>query len=265
MASSFSTILRLELMANGENVNTWGQKTNTNLVLIQDGIGGMVSIAVDGTAHVLSTHDAATDEARMAILKFTGTLTANQVITAPSLTKKYIIWNTTTGSDGGGNPYILAIKTSTGASVFVAQGGIIGVFCDGTDFHSVSINSFEGDVDGGEFELSNVALKNVSEENPSLGNVSGIVNVDYSTGSIIRATLVGDWTPTITNWPAKGGSILFRLQQDPTGSRKLILPVGYNDSSIDLTATPNAVDYVGFINPDGNGTTVDCYQLSDIR
>ena len=34
MASTFSTDLKLELMATGENAGTWGTKTNTNLNLV---------------------------------------------------------------------------------------------------------------------------------------------------------------------------------------------------------------------------------------
>ena len=35
MASSYSTDLKLELMVTGENAGTWGDKTNTNLNLLQ--------------------------------------------------------------------------------------------------------------------------------------------------------------------------------------------------------------------------------------
>ena len=34
MASTFSTSLKLELQATGENAGTWGTKTNTNLELV---------------------------------------------------------------------------------------------------------------------------------------------------------------------------------------------------------------------------------------
>ena len=35
MASRYSTDLKLELMVTGENAGTWGDKTNTNLNLVQ--------------------------------------------------------------------------------------------------------------------------------------------------------------------------------------------------------------------------------------
>ena len=46
MASTFSSDLKLELMATGENAGTWGTKTNTNLNLIQQAIAGFESITI---------------------------------------------------------------------------------------------------------------------------------------------------------------------------------------------------------------------------
>ena len=46
MASSYSTDLKLELMVTGENAGTWGDKTNTNLNLVQQAIAGFESVAL---------------------------------------------------------------------------------------------------------------------------------------------------------------------------------------------------------------------------
>ena len=46
MASSYSSDLKLELQATGENASTWGDKTNNNLNLIQQAIAGYESIDV---------------------------------------------------------------------------------------------------------------------------------------------------------------------------------------------------------------------------
>jgi hypothetical protein len=46
MASTFSTDLKLELMATGENAGTWGDKTNDNLNLVQQAIAGFESVAL---------------------------------------------------------------------------------------------------------------------------------------------------------------------------------------------------------------------------
>ena len=48
MASTFTTRLRLEKQATGENANTWGDKTNTNFDLIDESINGYSSKSVAG-------------------------------------------------------------------------------------------------------------------------------------------------------------------------------------------------------------------------
>jgi hypothetical protein len=47
MASSY-TDLGLELMVTGENSGTWGDKTNTNLELIQQGFAGYQEVSIAG-------------------------------------------------------------------------------------------------------------------------------------------------------------------------------------------------------------------------
>ena len=80
MASSYSTDLKLELMVTGENSGTWGDKTNSNLNLLQQAIAGFQSIALTSTNTTLSMTNATISDARNAILKFTGTITANCTI-----------------------------------------------------------------------------------------------------------------------------------------------------------------------------------------
>ena len=45
MASTFSD-LGIELMSTGENAGTWGDKTNTNLQIVEKAIAGYVEVAV---------------------------------------------------------------------------------------------------------------------------------------------------------------------------------------------------------------------------
>ena len=51
MASTFTTRLRLEKQATGENANTWGDKT-TNFDLIDESINGYASKSVAGSSNV---------------------------------------------------------------------------------------------------------------------------------------------------------------------------------------------------------------------
>ena len=111
MASSFSTDLKLELMATGENSGTWGTKTNTNLNLLQQAIAGFESIAISSTNTTLLMTDANISEARNAVIKFTGTITANcTVFVASGIEKTYILENGTSGA------FTLALNQVGGAS-----------------------------------------------------------------------------------------------------------------------------------------------------
>jgi len=128
MSSTYSTRLRLELMANGDQSGTWGTTNNTNLgTLLEEAISGYTLKNLSDANYTLSTANGATDEARQMMLKFTGTLTVARDITVPSSSKLYLIHNATTGG------FALNIKTSGGASVAVPNGSKAFVYCDGTD------------------------------------------------------------------------------------------------------------------------------------
>ena len=87
MASTFSD-LGIELMATGENAGTWGDKTNTNLQIVEKSIAGYVEQAVTSggtTALTITDGDAteSTSVARHAVIKLTGTITGNSIVTVP--------------------------------------------------------------------------------------------------------------------------------------------------------------------------------------
>jgi hypothetical protein len=101
MATIYSSDLKLSIMATGENAGTWGQITNTNLYLIQQAIGGYQDVSIAGGAQTttLAMSDGALSNARNAVIKLTGTITGNQVVTIPTgIEKTYIISNGTTGA-----------------------------------------------------------------------------------------------------------------------------------------------------------------------
>lgn len=127
MASTYTSRLRLEKQASGENDTTWGTKLNTGIDLTDDAIAGMATINTTGGTTTLSTNNAASDEARMAILKITGTLVSNATIEIPALTKKYVVWNATSGS------FSVTVKTSGGSGIVIGQGKVEFIFCDATD------------------------------------------------------------------------------------------------------------------------------------
>jgi hypothetical protein len=64
MASSYSTDLKLELMVTGENAGQWGDKTNTNLNLVQQAIAGYEAIDVASADVTLAMTNATLSNAR---------------------------------------------------------------------------------------------------------------------------------------------------------------------------------------------------------
>ena len=143
MASSFSTDLKLELMVTGENAGTWGTKTNTNLNLLQQAIAGYQEVSIAGGAQTtaLVMSDATISNARNAVIKFTGTITGNQVVTIPDgIEKTYTLSNGTTGA------FTVQVKTAsgTGTTFSTTDKGIKLVYSNGTNI--VEINSSLSDV-----------------------------------------------------------------------------------------------------------------------
>jgi hypothetical protein len=72
MPSSWSASLRFELQFTGENINLWGDKLNAVLSHADYAVAGWLTKALTGD-YTLTTANAGDDEARAAMLKFTGT------------------------------------------------------------------------------------------------------------------------------------------------------------------------------------------------
>jgi len=97
MASTFSTDLKLELMATGENSGTWGDKTNTNLNLVQQAIAGYELVTITANTTLVMT-DATISNARNAVLELSGTISSNSTVNVPNIEKTYTVFNNTTGA-----------------------------------------------------------------------------------------------------------------------------------------------------------------------
>lgn len=129
MASTYSSSLRLELMATGDQSGTWGDTTNTNLgTLLEQAITGYLSVAQGDTANLtLTTVNGGSDQARNAIVNVTGALTANRNVVVQTANKLYLIKNATTGG------FILTVKTASGTGVEIAPNTSRWVYSDGTN------------------------------------------------------------------------------------------------------------------------------------
>ena len=131
MPSTYSTDLKIELIALGEQVGTWGTTTNTNLgTALEQAIVGKATVTFSSDANKtlsISNTNAAQD-ARALFLNVTSSvsLTATRDLIVPAIHKNYIVKNGTTGSQS------IRVIVS-GASVTIPNGKTALVYNDGTD------------------------------------------------------------------------------------------------------------------------------------
>lgn len=175
MPSTYDPLLRLELQATGENATTWGTKTNNNLELVAAAIAGISNLTVISGDTSLTTANAATDQARAAILFLTGSPTSTANLIVPASPKTYaIIRNTSGGADiiikqAGGTG---ATLPATGNEIIVCTSttcvGLIGPFDARLAAVSASVSALN-------VQVSNIATS-VSAINTQLAAVSALVS-----------------------------------------------------------------------------------------
>ena len=127
MPSTYSPNLRLELIASGEQGNTWGNTTNNNL-------GSLVESAITGATVLtslpatLTALNGSSDQARAMYLLASSSivLTADSYIQAPASPKMYIVSNQTVGG------FNVTIKASGTTGVVVPNGATKVVYYSAT-------------------------------------------------------------------------------------------------------------------------------------
>ena len=132
MASTYSTNLALDLMANGDQSGTWGTTTNTNLgTLIEQAISGYVTQAItdgSGANTTITIPNGATGVARNMVIEMTGALTFSTTsLIVPANKKLYFIFNNTTGG------FAVTVKVSGQTGVLVPNGKKVILTSNGTD------------------------------------------------------------------------------------------------------------------------------------
>jgi hypothetical protein len=147
MASSYSTDLKLEIQVTGENAGTWGDITNTNLIILQQAIAGYSGISIAGGAGNtdLTFSNGLTSNGKNAVLELTGTITGNRTVTittASGVTNKvYVIRNSTSGA------FTVTVKVAgqTGVTFSATDKGTKLLYLNGTDVVDSNIGKLSND------------------------------------------------------------------------------------------------------------------------
>lgn len=193
MADSFSPLLGLRLQQTGNNQNTWGDLLNSDTITpLENAVAGRVSHPVTG-----GTLDLSASPLVEQVQIFTGTLTADQTIIIPNLSKAMKVWNATSGS------FSLVIKTASGTAARIPGSTIKDVYCDAGN---------------------NVFRLDASEvgEIKHFGRTSAPPGYLVCDGSAISRTGYPDLFAAIgTTWGAGNGATTFNLPDLVTNNRYL--------------------------------------------
>ena len=239
MANSTSANLKLTVQATGENSGTWGQITNTNLLILEQAIGGYSSVALNATTGATLTYsNGALSNGKDAVIKLTGTITGNVNVVIPdSVEKTYIIENATSGS------FSVTVKTSSGTGVTwsATDKGKKMVYSDGTNVVDTAFTEVSSDYSP---QLSGILDTN---GNDIIIDNGGAIE-DDSNNEYVKfvktATAVNE--VSVTNAAASGAPEI-----SATG----------DDTDIDLKITPKGsgklnLDGIKFPNADGTADQV---------
>jgi hypothetical protein len=261
MASTFSTDLKLELMATGEKSGLWGDITNTNLTILQQAIAGYEAISIAGGAQTtaLTFSNGLVSNGKNAVIKFTGTITGNQVVTIPDgIEKTYIIENGTTGT------FTVQFKTVSGTGVTFAttDKSTKILFSDGTnivDTGTVSLTGIQ--------TLTNKTLTSPTITSPTItdpiineindSNGNELVNFSTTASAVNEITVKNAATTAAPEISATGTDTNIDLKLTPKGSGNLVLD-GIEFPNADGTAGQVlATDGSGILSfVDGDSTAV---------
>lgn len=251
MPSTYSTDLRIELIANGEQSGTWGQTTNTNLgTIIEDAIAGRASVTTIISPYTLTTVNGAADEARCAALELDTSTGANYIVVVPTVTKLYVVKNVNT-------TYTATVKTASGNGVAVPPNKTVLLRCDGTNVVE-QLDQVVGNFSvGGTLGVEGaVTLNSTLAENASaFFGISQTASISVSSPTII----------TVAASPPTGTAVTFFTSGTlPTG---LTLGTTYyvnkiNATTFNISASPTLTPLVN-VSGAGSGThTVGTMSLS---
>jgi hypothetical protein len=255
MANSTSANLKLTVQATGENSGTWGQITNTNLLILEQAIGGYSSVALNATTGATLTYsNGALSNGKDAVIKLTGTITGNvDVIIPDSVEKTYIIENATSGS------FTVTVKTSSGTGVTwsATDKGKKMVYSDGTNVVDTAFTEVSSDYSP---QLSGILDTNGNDiiidnggaiEDDSNNEYVKFVKTATAVNEVSVTNAAASGAPEIS---ATGDDTDIDLKLTPKGSGNLVfdgIKFPNADGTVDQILTTNGSGVLSFVDNSG--------------
>jgi len=220
MASSYSTDLKLEIQVTGENAGTWGDITNTNLVILQQAIAGYSGISIAGGVGNtdLTFSNGLTSNGKNAVIELTGTITGNRTVTITTASgvknKVYVIRNSTSGAF----TVTVLIQGQTGVTFSATDKGTKILYLNGTDVVDSNIGKLSND-----YTPTLAANLSTNAKNIIVASTYGII--DENANEQIKFSTTASATNEIT------------IANAAAGSSPIISATG-GDTNVGLTLTP---------------------------
>jgi hypothetical protein len=220
MASSYSTDLKLEIQVTGENAGTWGDITNTNLVILQQAIAGYSGISIAGGVGNtdLTFSNGLTSNGKNAVIELTGTITGNRTVTITTASgvknKVYIIRNSTVGAF----TVTVLVEGQTGFTFSATDKSTKILYLNGTDVVDSNIGELSND-----FTPTLAANLSTNAKNIIVASTYGII--DENANEQIKFSTTASATNEIT------------IANAAAGSSPVISATG-GDTNVGLTLTP---------------------------
>lgn len=232
MASDYSTSLKIELIADGEQAGNWGTTTNTNLgTALEEAIVGYgnPSFASDADLTLTLTNSNATQVARNLVLNVTSvTLTDTRNLIVPTIEKPYVVQNNTIGGQS------IIVKTSGGSGVTIPNGKSAVVYVDGTNVVS---------------QIDHIPSLTLGAALPVASGGTGATT--FTSGALLK----GDGTSAVSS--ASAADIVSVLGTTPVNEAAQLTTTGYTieESGGELLIKYGATS-IGKIDSSGNFTVI---------
>jgi len=243
MPSTYSSSLRLELQATGENANTWGVKTNNNLNLLQQAIAGYVKITLTSASatYTLDIADASASNGRNAFIKFVGTVASAISVVVPDVAKGYWVKNSATGS-------ALTFRTSSGTGFTLPSNEWVFAISDGASAVNTTPTSLSGYA-----RLSASQVFTGANTFTSSVDITGPVSVSASAAFTlpvdIRAALSVTGSATFTGAATFTSAVAINAPLSVTGAAVFTSTVNISKSLVVAATVESTLGGVKF--PDG--------------
>lgn len=293
MPTSYTPLLGLALPVQGELTGTWGDVVNDYITKYVDAaVAGAQTISGSQTAVTLSTTTGvvltqagatSTGSAQYQIINCTGNPASLLTVTAPAVSKAYIVINATSTAQS-----VKLVGAGPTAGVTIAAGDKALIAWNGADFVRIGASAGGSNTQvqynsGGNlagsanltFDGTTLTANTISgelrayTENVTTATVSAAnYNIDTNLSNIFNLTLANNVTFAFTNPPAVGSSkpITVILRQDSVGNRTATFTGAlYTDGVAPILSTgANEIDVLTFFTVDGGVSWFGTFAMADV-